>query len=248
MDKKITPNEHGDIKIKSKFLEWCENFLYHYKWHTLIALFLIFTITVCSLQTCQKSSYDIYIMYAGGTNVYGVPKEGEEDSLRDRIVTSSKKHIDDYDGDGKKSISFLSLFIPSPEELADMENSEYFSNMVIENNTALGEYAYYGEFYICLLSERLFLSYSERKDANPFAAIEHFMPDDADGSEYVFANDFGIYLSSTKLASLPGFSELSEDTVLCIRKYSSLGTRGSSKKSKAYYDFCSGVFSSMLEG
>lgn len=252
MDEKVTPREYdGEVKIKSKLTERIENFFYHYKWHTLIALFLIFTITVCTLQTCQKSSYDAYILYAGGTNISSTPKEGEEDSMRDRILASSKKFIGDYDADGAKSISFMNLFIPSPEELAEMENSEYFSSMVMENNSALGEYAYYGEFYICLLSERLFLTYSERKDANPFAAVEDFLPKDtAEGGEngYILANDFGVYLSSTPLSSLPGFRELEEDTVICLRKYSSLGTRGSSKKSRAFYDFSCEVFSSMLSG
>ena len=94
MDEKGTPREYdGEVKIKSKLTERIENFFYHYKWHTLIALFLIFTITVCTLQTCQKSSYDAYIMYAGGTNISSTPKEGEEDSMRDRILASSKKFI-----------------------------------------------------------------------------------------------------------------------------------------------------------
>ena len=58
-------NTGDPVIVKSGFFAWLDNFWYHYKWHSLIALFLVFAITVCTLQMCDKESYDIHILYAG---------------------------------------------------------------------------------------------------------------------------------------------------------------------------------------
>ena len=67
----------GDIKITSPFFKKVENFFYHYKWHTIVALFLIVTITICSVQMCSKDSYDVYVMYAGNRDIKSMKNEGD---------------------------------------------------------------------------------------------------------------------------------------------------------------------------
>ena len=59
----------GELHLRSPFLKKLDNFFYHYKWHTVAALFLAIVIIVCSLQTCSKESYDVEIMYAGPKNL-----------------------------------------------------------------------------------------------------------------------------------------------------------------------------------
>lgn len=245
-------NKYGEAKIKSPFLEKVENFFYHYKWHTLIALFLVFTVTICSVQMCQKVSYDAHILYAGGSNITTSVAEGEEESKYATLHSAIKKFVADRDGDGERNLSVLNLFIPSPDELAKMENSEYFTQMVVENNSTLKEYLYYGEYYICILSDRLLSEYTKDKDTNPFAKIAGYLPegakiaDEESAEGYRLASEYGVYLKSTPLADNAGFSLLGEDTVICIRKYSRFGTSSSKEKSMEYYEFCESTLRLML--
>ena len=48
----------GEVATPSTFKEKLQNFIYHYKWHTVVALFLVVTIIICSLQFCTKEEYD----------------------------------------------------------------------------------------------------------------------------------------------------------------------------------------------
>ena len=43
---------------KSKTRLWLENYWYHYKWHTIIALFLVITVGVSVTQCAAKPNYD----------------------------------------------------------------------------------------------------------------------------------------------------------------------------------------------
>lgn len=43
---------------KSNLMKWLENYWYHYKWHTIIALFLVITVGVSVTQCATKPNYD----------------------------------------------------------------------------------------------------------------------------------------------------------------------------------------------
>lgn len=47
-----------NVTQKSNFKAWLENYWYHYKWHTIIALFLVVTIGVSVTQCAAKPNYD----------------------------------------------------------------------------------------------------------------------------------------------------------------------------------------------
>ena len=101
---------NGNIKIESPFFKKLENFFYHYKWHTIIAAFLIFAISLCVFQTCKRTSYDAYVLYAGGKNLRSV-EEGETDSTFVKLSKTLKFYVGDYDGDGEKNLSFSEIGI-----------------------------------------------------------------------------------------------------------------------------------------
>ena len=50
-----------DPRLSAKW----ENFWYHYKWHTIVSLFLVFVLLFLGLQSCQKQEYGYFMMYAG---------------------------------------------------------------------------------------------------------------------------------------------------------------------------------------
>ena len=55
----------GDVKMSSPFLSWLENFWYHYKWHTIAALFVLLVTVVMIVNCARREKYDVYILYAG---------------------------------------------------------------------------------------------------------------------------------------------------------------------------------------
>ena len=109
-----TEKYDGDIAIKSPFLERLDNFWYHYKWHTLVALFLIFVFCVCAFQMCSKESYDTYIMYAGHKSISRTSEDGDIPEYN-TFVSSFKRVCEDFDGNGEISLSFSNLYVMSEE-------------------------------------------------------------------------------------------------------------------------------------
>ena len=99
-------NERGAdnaVREKQSFKEWIENYFYHYKWHTVIALVVIFAIVICSLQMCEKTSYDLHVMYAGSEDIRMSAKEGDISEYQ-KLLSGIKPYVSDANGDGRCSL------------------------------------------------------------------------------------------------------------------------------------------------
>lgn len=241
--KKNEPSEKSDtgedisteaVKGKSKFRLWLENFFYHYKWHSIAALFLIFVILFCTLQTCNRTVFDSYVIYAGGKNLWDSNESGD-DSTYSTIYNTLGRYTPDFDGDGNRHVSFKSIYLPTGKEV-DTEKID--SSLLLERKEEFRQTMLYGDYYICLISENLFREYTKDKKNNPFTYIAQYLPSDAKiatGKEddgYLLASEYGVYLSSTPLASRPGFKMLPENTVICFRILSDFSSASNKTKSK----------------
>ncbi len=244
-EKDTLPEDYG--KIKSPFLSKVENFFYHYKWHTIAAVFIIFTISFCIFQACNRKKYDIHVLYAGGTSIPMASSEGEAEPLHTTINNAIKRFTKDYDKDGTKSIVFTTLYIPSAEQIKEIESmpGDYTVNyaLVQENKEAFNQHMLYGDYNIVIMSKSLCEELISRGDNNPLAKISTFLPEDYSAMKYELVGDFGVLLSSTPLADNPGFSELDEDTVIAIKRYAEIG-RNTNKET--YYKRSEEVFRLML--
>ena len=198
-----------NLKVSAKL----ENFWYHYKWHTVIALFLIVFITVCTLQMCQRESYDVYVMYAGGGNLDRTSQNGDLPEYV-KAQNSLSGYSDDYNGDGEVNPLILSLFIPSDEEIAKIESSGGSVNygQIQDNTKTLSQNMLMSEYYVCLFSKAVFDEYNKTHGA--FMPLSMYAPQDSDIRYY---NECAVYLSSLEIYKKEGFSSLPEDTVVCIR-------------------------------
>ena len=59
MEENRSGGRFGDApEIKSEAFDKLSNFWYYYKWHTIVALFIVFVVTVCTLQTCSKGGVE----------------------------------------------------------------------------------------------------------------------------------------------------------------------------------------------
>ena len=227
----------GDVALKSPLLEKIENFWYHYKWHTVVAAFLLVAILVMSLQMCQKTSYDAYILYAGTHEISRSSADG--DTPYNNAVSSLKKVCEDFDGDENVNISLLNLFVLNNKEIEDAlegtTGKEINQALITEDTETLKNTLLFGEYYVCFLSERLFFEYEEAYDGAMFAALKDYT---AREGEYIYASERGIYLSSPALSdfySLPVIAELPEDTVICLRQLSEVSTLFGKEQNETHF-------------
>ena len=219
-------NAYGaDVKIKSPLLEKLENFWYYHKWHTIVVIFLVISITVMSLQFCQKTSFDAHIIYAGNYEISRSSSSGDS-SPYSNIMSELKFVVPDVDGDGTVNIDFRNLFVINDDEANELiggqDNYEINYTLVKEDTETFYQLLLMSDYYVCFLSERLYLECSERYDGifEPLAAYE------ADGRTYEYAGDGAIYLRSVgDFATLPEFSNLPSDTVICLRSLSEMSSK-----------------------
>ena len=120
-EEKYDLNGEDGMKIKKgRFGLWFENFWYHYKWHTIITVFVIFVVTICTVQMCSKEEYDVHIIYAGSENVRG--KKAENDlSMYEMLSKSLNEAAEDFDENGKVNSSLEALYMLTAPEIAEVE-------------------------------------------------------------------------------------------------------------------------------
>ncbi len=220
--------EGSDIVIRSPFMKKLENFWYHYKWQSLIALFFVLVLVVCTVQLCTREEYDVHVLYAGPDDVRMTSGEGLSEY---RILFSSLKQcVEDLDGNGEVVPNFQTLFLPSEEEIEQInkyhkeqnDGLEVQMNVVIENAEQLDGLMIISDYYLCFLSEANYLAYRDKTDGF-FVPLAPYVGD-AEVAYYEGAGD-AVYLSSTAFGTLPGFEALDDSTVICLRSVSEVARR-----------------------
>ncbi len=237
-----------EIEVKSKFLIWLDNFWYHYKVQTLAVLFAVIVIAVLIAQFATRPSYDIYIMYAGGKSLIHTTDEDDDYS---KILTSLGRVAVDHDEDGETTPQLQALFMPSDEELLKLQEegrADSLISLMQTDATLFSNSMKLSDYYICFMSEELFLEYDKNQNASdtetmyPFVALAQYT-DAGMSDSYEYASERGIYLRSLGFYDMPGISSLPEDTVVCLRLRPSLY---SSKANIAYYESCVDVMKNIL--
>ena len=146
----------GDIKISSPLLKKLDNYWYHYKWHTIIGLFLAAVVLICSLQMCAKDDYDFEVLYAGPKNL------NSQQTILD-IEGAFASIGDDRTGDGKVTVNLVSYWVderisPDNEEYKDMTPTDvsYAMNQSLNNEQLYLDEAAAGNLVVFLVSPHLF--------------------------------------------------------------------------------------------
>ena len=220
-------NTGDPVIVKSGFFAWLDNFWYHYKWHSLIALFLVFAITVCTLQMCDKESYDIHILYAGN-HAFARQSTDADAPEYFKARQSLARFASDYDGDGEVKVSLRDLFIPDKDSMSDLSEIEY--SRASEDRTNLVTLMVSGDHYLCFVSSEVYENY---KGTGRLMNIKALV---GDGMALQYFDDTGegVYLSSTAFSSLSGFSSLPEDTLIVLRSTNFSTHLNKSSNEKSY--------------
>ncbi len=211
----------GDIKIENRFTKWFDNFWYHHKWKTLGIFFALFVILVCSLQTCEKEKVDVYVMYGGPQILDGEVLMNFRSALKSVMP-------EDTNGDGEKYAEVITNFIMSKEEIeaardealnADSTADFYIDPVFMsQNKQKFDNLIVAGEYSVCFLSPYL---YEEVKVAGGFMPLAEMFDEIPAGA----FDEYGIRLAETDFGSyFPGVNSLNPDTVLCMRRISTMGS------------------------
>ena len=147
----------GEIKVNTPFLKKVENFFYHYKWHTIIGVFLAIVLVVCSLQMCSKEAYDIELMYAGPYNL-------SQQEVFD-IQASFSAVTPDNDENGESQSRLTSYWINekyyggsnAEDEAVSGADVGYLANNSLNNQEKFIDEIQLGNLSICLVSPHLFI-------------------------------------------------------------------------------------------
>lgn len=228
MEENRRDEEYGsDIKIKSPFGKKAENFWYHYKWHTIAALFVVIAVVVCTLQMCKRETVDFHVMYAGGTEVSRKSVDGDAPQYA-RVTAVFEKYVDDIDGDGKKNIAFSTYFAPSDEEVKEAEEDpgrEVNYQLMSSDRDALNARFGSGDYYLCFVSPHVYEQYKGINGVSAFATIAKYAPEN---SELEYYNEYAIKLSSTSFyKNNPAIREvMPEDTLVAIQIKRVIGVKG----------------------
>lgn len=221
-----------NIKLEGKFYRWFDNYWYHYKWHTIIIAFFTISFLIMGLQTCSKEDTDAYIIYAG-------PYVFEADEPAEMASEIVKVMTEDHDKNGKKTAEIVDLYILSQAQIeeekaaADAQEEVYYYNaqFFAEERKKFDQLIFAGEYSICLLDPHLYESVKESGGFKPLAEIFDEIPDSA-------IDEYGIKLSETEFGKyFSTVSKLPEDTVLCLRRESTMSflNRDKAEKDYAFY-------------
>lgn len=198
--------EAGDVHLvrkKGRFAIWCENVWYHYKVPIIIALVLIVALSVCIVQCAKRKPTPDYILcYAGEASLLPTKNNtiaADMTASAESLLESSGQRI----GNGIRIDSFQ----VRKGAALDSYNQSNIENLQSELNLATA--------YLYLLSEHTFDVYTATQGGRYVVPVAEYLP--ADSTVETTPDGYGVYLRSTPAASLPGFRDLPDDTVLCLR-------------------------------
>lgn len=207
----------------SNLLKKLDNYWYHYKWPTLIALFFGIFCIIGIVQMTTKDKIDVNILYTG-PYVFSPREVGEVEAAFEAVMSK------DYNGDGEMGAEFTNIVLLTDDQVREVRqnaktgsnSADAIDNVVIDGNglreaeNSFNQQIFAGEVVICLLDPYW---YNEVKAAAGFVKLSDVL-----GSKPDYAiDDYGVLLSDTNFAQyFKVFARLPEDTVLCMRTISTI--------------------------
>lgn len=232
----------GDIVLPAerqhgKVFRFLDNFWYHHKWKTIIGLFFLIVIIVCTVQMCSKESEksDLVVVCAGP---YGFTANGE--GLENLQKYLSVILPEDFDGNGEKRISVVSFPIYSEEQIKAMDSD---AAAVVSYNNASNYQSFYqhlgtGEFSVIFADPYLFEELAAKNECLiDITAV--FGKSPSNGVYKTLPNGttvcYGIRLGDSSLYENNALKVLPEDTVLCLIGSAYFGDDKTYEKAVKYF-------------
>lgn len=217
------------IATDPRFSAKWENFWYHYKWHTIVSLFLVFVVLFLGLQTCQKQQYGYFMLYAGPKSLSTADTMKMADFVEQTAETAGLEK-------GKQA-SFSYLFI-------NLDPNSGTGGTTAQNLQVFDDDIMTGKSTLLLVSPALYARLIESNGG--IVVLDQYLPKGVEGIEFADDSHRGIVLSSLGLYEQEGFSSLPADTVLCLRSPVSLGNLFNPDKAQREFVKYETLFSALL--
>lgn len=234
MNKKPVEDKETEFKDPgSNLFKWFENFWYHYKQQTIIALIAILTVVISTTQLMTREKYDFYTLYAGPQVL----------AMQDIVYIQRgiSEFAIDYNQDGEVKVALNNIVMLSPDELAAAnENGAVFNGEFIQKTmTEYYQQIIAGDAVICFLSPYM---YEIVHKEGGFMTLTEIFGSDIPDAAY---DDCGIVLSKTDFGiSHNGIDDLPDDTIMCVRRVTTLKkSQKFIKQHEAYIE----LFKAMIE-
>lgn len=197
-------------KEKMTFRQWVENYWYHYKWATLVGVFLFFFVLVSVVQCVTRVQPDVLVMYSG-------PKSLSFDQISQLKSSIISVMPDDYNGDGNRYVEYIENVILFDDYETTNEAGE--TEVLINRSEQVESYVTHvvaGDAQIYLVSPEVYRELSQQGVLTPLSELLGKTPVEAYDSASFRLGDLPIY-------QLPGLNQLPEDTLLCLRITKTIG-------------------------
>ena len=212
------------------FKEKLENFWYHYKWHSIAAVVIIFIVSVIVTQSATSVKYDIDMIYAGGYSFSRLNVDGEAPYAT--ALKSLSRITEDHNGDGEIRVHLNDHYVLTAEEITELKAAGYtdLNEARIQSSFSdLNTNIIADGYHVILISEALYNYYCERYSSGLFLPLSSYIPEDV-SAQFVEGTDNAVYLNSIPFGDMPELCNLPEDTVICLRgKMVNLTLGGGSK-------------------
>ncbi len=233
----------SDIHIRGRLAQKLDHFWFYYKWHTIIALFAVFVLTVCFVQSCSKIGYDVAVLYAGPYEF----NTGESELMASKLNEVLPR---DFNKDGEKHTLLIGYRVLSEEQINDLkkqtiddieaelraenpqkevDRDEIAAGMIFDTSYFANQSSLYhsaimtGEYAILLLDPVQFQTLiSLEGRLRDLTGVFPTLPENAENNYGIRFSETALYQNSKELSRLP------KDTILCILSPVVLGTMSNS--------------------
>ena len=218
------------IKVSGGFLGWLDNYWYHYKWPTIVVCFFLIVGLVGGLQTCNKESEDLILLYSGSAALSA--KDADD------ICKIIANIVDeDFDGDGNKNFAMSKYNILSEEQIreerkkTDANGNPIFvdTSYYASQSSTYHNYIQTGESSVAFLEPWLYealIADPENARLQKLSDVLGYVPDNAYGEYGIRLGDTELYRDYGVMRNMPA------DTVICL--FRPLWKGGKSSKEEFY--------------
>ena len=193
--------------MKTEIKKKAENFWYHHKIGVLITLAFVIIFTVCAVQMMNRTSYDLYVLYAGPENI-NVSSDGGV-----TVQAKLESALRQVSGEAELNCS-IECVTYIPDDLAKEYIDKGINYSAGDNLNAYNSFknsVVNGKYAVLMLTPTL---YEETKLNGALASLEEVLGYKPENSE----DGFGIALGDTSFYRFfDGISDIPADTVLCLR-------------------------------
>ena len=210
-----------------KIKYWFENYWYYYKWPVLLITFFAAVIVFCTIHSTTREKTDVNILFVG-PRVFAVGEKGVFEDTLAQIMG------EDYDGDGKKTVSVIDMPAFSDAQIREAVGTSEDMGLMVqyghytydEVEKTFSQQVFAGDASICLVAPHW---YNLLKENGGLAPLEDALGYRPEG----MIDEYGVKLSSLPIGE---FCNLPEDTILCLRRLSTASALTGRDEAQRKYD------------